>query len=419
MKPMAAATLVTMNWIWPATRSFSAGPSPLYGTRERVDLGGADEVLAGEVHLRADAGVAEGELAGLRLRRRRSAPSRVLYGRVRGHHEHLRPRDDLGDRHEVLLRVVVHAWRRCAGSPSRPSRRERTACSRRAPRGRLGRADAAAGAAAVLDHHGLAPHLRAASGRAGAPRCRSRRPGGNGTMKRTGFCGQDCALRRGGDQQRAARTRRIREASLASSCGISVLGTFYSASAKARPDRQRERRRRRGERSSASRARAGTRARARAGRRPGARRAARRCPTRANLTSGCSVHARKRVERGRALAAPAERPEMRRQEERQRDARDAVHERGPGARCPRRRSRGTPPDTARMPRTASSMRKARSERVAASARASRATPPSTAAQADRRVHRDREHEQRIEGEPAGAAARAGEDLGAVRPPRIA
>ena len=96
---------------------------------------GVDEVLRREVRLRADAGVAEGELA-------RVAPCacvdellHVLARRARG-----APRAPAGRATTLVIgtksfvRVVRSASRRCAGSRSRPSPTSRTACSRRAPR---------------------------------------------------------------------------------------------------------------------------------------------------------------------------------------------------------------------------------------------------------------------------------------------
>ena len=66
-------------------------------------------------------------------------------------------------------------------------------------------------------------------------------PGGNGTMKRTGFCGQDCAA------APCEREQRGRAASATSLSHDPPLEAFYSASAKASPRRAR-RRRGRGER---------------------------------------------------------------------------------------------------------------------------------------------------------------------------
>jgi hypothetical protein len=90
-----------------ADETGQCGPLALIGDGHSIDLRGVDEVLCREVRLRADPGVTECELAGLRLRGVDQLLDRLVR-RIRRHDEHLRSRDDLGDRHEILLGVVVH-----------------------------------------------------------------------------------------------------------------------------------------------------------------------------------------------------------------------------------------------------------------------------------------------------------------------
>ena len=172
-----------------------------------------------------------------------------------------------------------------------------------------------------------------------------------------------------------------------------------SASAKARPTRPRAAtaarifcQSRHGRNSSASR------------RRPPARCAASRTtiPHSPALTSGCSVHAGSLRARPHLKRLP-ERPEMQRQEEPR-----ARAPRGGGPGTPSRRGdsgRGSRSSSAEHAETARSPSTARAS--AKGARQDRRDAPAPAeplgrdrAQPDRRMHRDREHEHGIEGEPA-------------------
>ena len=129
--------------------------------------------------------------------------------------------------------------------------------------------------------------------------------------------------------------------------------------------------------------------------------------------------AQERVQRASPCSAVAQRPEMQRQEQRERQAREPVHEEGPVADVVAARLMRTPP----RPRAGPS-RRARSRNRAARHSRDTAAPAEPfaehGAQADRRVHRDREHEHASRRRTRPVAARAAEDLGArVSPPRTA
>ncbi len=141
----------------PACSAISASALPLKRHVRELDAGGALQHLDGEMARRPVARRAVVEIgAGLRLgdqiRHRRDAA-------LEARHQHLRGEADVGDRREILLRVVGQLGidRGCDAV-----RRDRHHQERVAIRRRLGDdvgADAAARAWPVLDHHLLAQRL--------------------------------------------------------------------------------------------------------------------------------------------------------------------------------------------------------------------------------------------------------------------
>ena len=122
------------------------------------------------------------------------------------------PETDVGHRDEILLRVVAQLRVDVLVRRHRPSPRGRTACSRRAPRAplpprrrrRRRRRGSRSPPSAPTHRVSFWPSSRAEM--SVAP------PGGNGTMKRTGFCGQavalDCPCAVEESSEHAARSRR-------------------------------------------------------------------------------------------------------------------------------------------------------------------------------------------------------------------
>ncbi len=139
----------------PASRSGSDRGRATIGHRLDVGLGHVLEQLVGKMLRGAGAGVAVGQLAGLRLRERHQFVD-ALRRHVGMHHQQVRGDEDLGDRDEVLhgierelvVQADAHDQRGVAAHEQRVAVRWRLG-------GAVGR-DVAARAGDVLDHHRLA-----------------------------------------------------------------------------------------------------------------------------------------------------------------------------------------------------------------------------------------------------------------------
>ena len=104
--PTALAIVLKIMVTWPPTRSFSAGAGALVGHVVDLDARHAGEQLGGEMHARAGAGRAEGQLAWLLLGQRNQLGDRPRrHGRM--HQHDIAARCDQADRREVLARVVA------------------------------------------------------------------------------------------------------------------------------------------------------------------------------------------------------------------------------------------------------------------------------------------------------------------------
>ena len=142
----------------PGQEIVGCGRRAAIGQMREGDAGGLREQDCREMRGCAAAGIGDGEPARARARLLDEFLERARLQRGM-HDQHQHVGGELGDRREVLDGVVgevVHQAR--VDDMVRGVEQQRVAVRRRARHD--GRADVAAGPAAVLDHHGLAPALR-------------------------------------------------------------------------------------------------------------------------------------------------------------------------------------------------------------------------------------------------------------------